>query len=91
MPSNLEALRDSFSGYNAPKDPQTQNNYEYNIKDKDNLVFELCAVFNAETPKFQKEKTTPYLMPTSQENWEHTSGRFCFERKIDKQLYAPKN
>ena len=91
LPLSLEALKDPFMGYEPPKDPQTQNDYEYNIKDKDNLVFELCAVFNAETPKFQKEKTTPYLMPTSQENWEHTSGRFCFERKIDKQLYAPKN
>lgn len=93
LPLSLEALKDPFLGYEPPKDPQTQNNYEYNIKDKDNLVFELCAVFNAETPKFQKGKTAQYLRPPimMQENWEHTFGRFCFERKIDKQLYAPKN
>ena len=93
LPSNLEALSDPFSGYNPPKDPQTQNDYEYYIKDKDNLVFELCAVFNTKTPKFQEGKTLSYLTTPIilQENWEHNSGRFCFERKIDKQLYEPKN
>jgi len=91
LPPNLGVFRDSFSGYNVPKDPQTQNDYEYNIKDKDNLVFELCAVFNTESRKFSQGKITQPRMLTISENWEHNSGRFCFERKIDKELYAPKN
>jgi hypothetical protein len=87
LPPNLEVLKDPFFGYALPKDPQTQNDYEYNIKDEYNLVFELCAVFNEKTPKFKEGKPAPY--PMTQENWEHDSGRFCFERRIE--LYAPKN
>lgn len=87
LPENLSDLNDSISGFKAPLDPQTKLNYEYNIIDKENLIFQLCADFNKQSVK---EQAKPYY-PNMSENWDHPQGYYCFERKIDKQLYPPLN
>lgn len=94
LPKNLADLNDPISGYAAPVDSQTGQPYEYNIKDSDNLVFELCAIFNAESVKQSGIKPmSAYSYPVYEDrysqNWEHSAGRICFERKIDQQLYSP--
>ncbi|MGC8775817.1 MAG: DUF5671 domain-containing protein [Minisyncoccia bacterium] len=92
LPQSLNDLKDLNFGYSLPKDPQTKSDYKYNIKDKENLVFELCAVFNKPAPKFLKEPYSAPIKPQifNNDNWNYESGEFCFERKINKELYAPK-
>lgn len=96
LPKNLSDLNDPISDYAAPVDSQTSQPYEYNIKDSDSLVFELCAIFNAESVKQSGVKPMPaYSYPIYEDrysqNWGHSAGRVCFERKIDPQLYPPLN
>jgi hypothetical protein len=76
----------------VPNDPQTNQSYEYNIINAENLTFELCATFNKEGSDIYGE-TKPMSIYTqtgfASENWQHIAGRTCFERTIDKQLYPP--
>jgi hypothetical protein len=85
LPENLEILKDDISGFTAPTDPKTKQNYEYIIVDAENLSFQLCANFDKEN-KMDKNQSLYYYGISSQ-NWDHTSGRVCFDRKIDKDLY----
>ena len=92
LPSDLVDLNDSISGYVTPQDPKTNISYEYHVKNATNLQFELCAVFDLESNNINNLKTTPkpvmYRDETSQ-NWNHASGRVCFERTIDQKFYPP--
>lgn len=85
LPDNFEQLKDSISGFEAPIDPATKQNYEYIIVDAKNLKFQLCANFDREN-KMDKNQSLYYYGISSQ-NWNHTSGRVCFDRTIDKDLY----
>ncbi|OGZ63212.1 MAG: hypothetical protein A2639_02025 [Candidatus Staskawiczbacteria bacterium RIFCSPHIGHO2_01_FULL_34_27] len=95
MPKSLSDLNDSISGYVAPQDPETNMPYEYNIKNAANLNFELCAVFNLDGNRSgvsPKSIPVPYgAYPQELQNWDHASGRVCFERTIDSQLYPQLN
>ena len=92
LPSSLSDLNDPISGFTVPKDPQTKTNYEYNIKNAANLSFELCANFNKASTS-QEIANTPMPFAGAPEsynqNWNHATGKVCFERTIDKQLYPP--
>jgi hypothetical protein len=94
LPSTLNILNDPISGFKIPLDPQNKDKgyvYEYNIKDAANLSFELCATFNKEGAD-QYGQVKPISVPVmgfTADNWSHASGRVCFERTIDKQLYPP--
>ena len=93
LPNSLSDLNDPISSFMVPNDPQTNQPYEYNIKDKNNLSFELCANFNKEgnDQYGQYGEARPLAVPAKgqQDNWQHSAGRGCFERTIDKQLYPP--
>ena len=84
LPAKLSDLTDTISGYEAPFDPQSKVSYEYNIKDSANLSFELCAKFNKQ---ITAGNAYPVMSGVGGYNWDHPSGRTCFERTIDKQLY----
>lgn len=91
LPGSLSVLKDTISGFDVPSDPQTGEQYEYNIKDAPNLTFELCATFNTKLPP---AGTVTMRAPTypgdiMSQSWDHGAGRVCFERAIDKQLYPP--
>lgn len=91
MPENLSLLADSISGYVAPTDPETNQPYEYTIKDASALVFELCATFKTKGNQYQQGVKSLPAYPDSSysQNWNHGIGRVCFERKIDTSLYPP--
>lgn len=89
LPQNLADLNDSISGYFVPSDPQTNQPYEYNVKDVAALTFELCAVFNLESAR--QAPVPAYSYDGYSQNWDHKAGRVCFERTIDKELYPPLN
>jgi len=91
LPKTLADLNDSISGFSAPKDPQTNADYEYRTTGK--LAFELCGNFdlsssNTQTGRNVPMAPAPYGGPYA-DNWMHNQGRQCFERTIDPQLYPP--
>jgi len=88
LPALLSDLTDTISGYSVPIDPQTKLNYEYNVQDITKLSFELCATFN-KSGIDQYSTPIPMSVGNINENWPHGTGRVCFERTIDKQLYPP--
>lgn len=93
LPNSLSDLNDVISGFKAPVDPQSGITYEYNIKDATNQSFELCATFNKEGQDqySQYNEARPLNIPAKgiTDNWQYSSGRVCFERTIDKELYPP--
>lgn len=88
VPENLGELTDSFSGYQAPTDPQTQAPYEY--RKISATSFELCATFNTESRNGAELSIAAPGMYGVQESWQHEAGRACFTRTIDPTLYAPR-
>ena len=97
LPAALEDLRDPISGFVIPLDPRTGEEYEF-VKGKEQ-AFRLCATFEKADP-VQGGGTTEVprgpvkpVSVSSNENWYHESGRYCFDRKIDPELYPvrPKN
>lgn len=90
LPQNLDNLKDSISGFVSPQDPETNIPYEYIIKGA--LSFDLCTNFKTENKNVQNIKSIPitpvenYSGPYS-DSWNHGTGRVCFERTIDPQLY----
>lgn len=88
LPKDLDALRDTISGFTPPLDPETGAAYEYHRTGR--LAFELCATFavpsrTQELSKGRPVPASPYD-PYSQ-NWEHGQDRTCFPRTIDPELY----
>ncbi|MBI5046050.1 MAG: hypothetical protein HZC14_03595 [Candidatus Niyogibacteria bacterium] len=91
LPDNLDELSDKISGFTAPRDSENNSAYEY--RKASDLSFELCATFNREG---NDESGSNVPMPAKaqfsgemQGNWSHASGRACFERTIDPDLYPP--
>lgn len=91
LPEKLSNLNDSISGFVVPSDPETQSVYEYTEKGLEN--FELCAEFKTDSGKapsgqYMPREITPPIKPHSyQETWEHGTGKVCFARTIDPELY----
>lgn len=90
MPVSLSDLNDTISGYKVPVDPQSGDSYEYIVKDATNLSFELCATFSKPSQSNATKALYP-IGPGIDQNWDHATGRVCFERTIDKQFYPPLN
>jgi hypothetical protein len=98
LPETLVDLRDSFSYSNINVDPQTKESYVYSKTAS--TTYNLCAVFNrpTEDTKGRGAYNGGYglgssdiakLMAPGQDNWDHGSGRVCFDRKIDPERYPP--
>lgn len=89
LPTNLNDLNDSISGFKAPIDPKTNQPYAYSVKGP--LVFELCATFETEGQIDNSDggisvQAYPSYYETF-DNWKHGAGLTCFDRTIDPQLY----
>lgn len=93
LPQRLSELEEPISGFLVPRDPKTQNEYEYIVSDSKNIKFELCAIFDrSDLEGGETTNTTPKLaVPRGEyyfnEIWQHGVGRDCFERTIDPELY----
>ena len=83
IPTSTSALNDPISNYVVPTDPETKAPYEYIRLSKNS--FQLCAVFETTNRTSTIGTTTKYnIEPTTlTENWQHDTGRFCFERTIE--------
>src|SRR3989338_9125663 len=94
LPNNLDELKDPIAGFNIPLDPDSAVPYGYEkVAD---LNFKLCANFSlasdALTDSKYMTRSVPVFLGDSyhsylNENWQHSSGKQCFDRKIDKDLY----
>jgi len=91
LPATLDELADPISGFVLPTDPGTETPYEYTSTGE--LSFQLCAVFNRETPTGVSVQGYERVVYPSKdgfnENWQHDAGRVCFDRTIDPELYPP--
>lgn len=89
MPMELDILRDDIRGFVAPTDPETADSYEYTATGANS--FSLCAVFSMATDSVVDGRVATKPMPAGieGENWTHGTGRTCFTRTIDKDLYPP--
>jgi len=85
LPESLEETKDSLSGFVAPLDRETGEEYVYEKTDL--LTFNLCATFNEESFNLGKDRTERPKYGFSEENWDHEAGYVCFEREIDPELY----
>ena len=94
LPANLEALEDPLTGFSLPKDPQTNEGdqyvYKYRVVSNASRTFELCAVFNRESPA-GVSTVNRYYYPgdAGGEYWKHDAGEKCFERTVDPDKFPP--
>jgi hypothetical protein len=92
LPQSLDELIDTISGFVPPRDPQSGTSYEYRVTGEHS--FELCANFNLSSKDVAGAlRALPQspAFPAPNQNWEHGSGRTCFERTIDPELYPPQS
>jgi len=98
LPNSLDELKNPIAGFNIPLDPDTAVSYGYEkVADSPmgeaGLNFKLCANFSLESVAQIDSKNVTRLVPMFSgndylnENWRHNSGKQCFDRKIDKDLY----
>ncbi|MFA6039389.1 MAG: DUF5671 domain-containing protein [Candidatus Peribacteraceae bacterium] len=88
LPSTVDELRNELQGYIPPRDPVTDQPYEY--RSVSSLSFEFCAEFATEQTKEDANRTPyggPYGEPQA-ELWAHGKGRACFTRTIDPEMYT---
>ncbi len=92
LPASLAELNDPLSNFTVPVDPETRQSYEYSITGASAMAFQLCATF---THPSEDQATLPKAITPVRpgdlysQNWNHSSGRICFDRAIDPQLYPP--
>lgn len=104
LPKKLSDLSMLYSGHRVPTDPEFEKGfvYEYNILSEEELRFEVCAVFAAPTPKGWVSNrynssgffTTDVAMVEpafvgQSDDWQHETGRHCFERTINPTFTPP--
>lgn len=96
LPKTLDDLSNSLSYGPLPVDAQTGEPYAYEATGA--LSFKLCATFNAasrgnQTPLYSGAMAASPAPGTilKQDNWQHDTGRVCFNRTIDPSFYPPLN
>lgn len=88
LPSSLGELKNDLTGYQLPRDSETNLPYEYKLNGK--LSFDLCANFNLASYSALNIGKIPVAMPYYEkypQNWDHEQGTKCFSRTIDPKLY----
>ncbi|HEY4479147.1 MAG TPA: DUF5671 domain-containing protein [Candidatus Paceibacterota bacterium] len=87
LPATLGDLEDPVRGFMMPNDPETDAAYEYEILAPES--FRLCATFKTDSTATGKvpQPSGPYY---GNETWSHGTGRVCFDRPIDKDLFPPR-
>lgn len=95
IPDSLDQLKDEFSGYMPPHDPETNKSYEYELVGQSALRFKLCADFKTNGVSYGSGNAYPLAVRDASyphggqtDNWTHDAGRVCFERSIDKDIYG---
>ena len=78
LPKSFADLKSQpYSYIQSVLDPKTNLPYEY--KTLTEKSYELCAVFETDSSRYASKFRTP--VPFSQEQWNHGTGRVCFEKQ----------
>ncbi|OGJ15057.1 hypothetical protein A2585_00580 [Candidatus Nomurabacteria bacterium RIFOXYD1_FULL_39_12] len=86
LPTALSDLI-SLNNYSfMPVDQQTGKAYEYKLLGQSARAYELCAEFN-KASNDKGNQTTAMKYPYGDVSWTHGSGRYCFERAVDTNMY----
>lgn len=89
LPVTLAETEDPIGGYTIPKDPQTGEQYRFEVTGP--LAFKLCADFNKESQDVERQaaiaQPSYYGGEMKGENWVHGEGETCFDRTIDPERY----
>lgn len=84
LPEKLSELTSDIRGIRVPVDPETGEEYVYNVLG-DN-VFELCGTFTSDSEGGTVQIRSKF--PGVGVGWEHGVGEVCFERVIDKDFFS---
>lgn len=89
LPATLAELNDDIRGFGVPQDPETGGAYEY--AEESAASFSLCATFSLASDASANMRRITKSVPVIgvNQSWTHGSGRTCFTRTIDKDLYPP--
>lgn len=82
LPEKLIDLTKDYYYSDQTKDPQTNNDYEYQITSVTN--YNLCAKFSTDSTKNNKNNPN-YITPistTDNPSFDHPAGYHCFELKL---------
>ena len=90
LPKTLADLRDDVRGFYLPTDPESGEQYAYQINGK--YEFSLCANLGRETFVMTLNAKPAPMRPMEfqgylPEDWGHLAGPNCFSRTIDPELY----
>ncbi len=88
LPASLDKLDDDLSEWSAPKDPVSNQGYDYRATGS--TSFELCADFaRKEEDARRTAGRRAWKIRSSPDIWNHEAGHFCFSRTIDPSRYPP--
>ena len=90
LPKTLSDLRDDVRGFYLPTDPESGEQYTYQVNEK--YEFSLCANFSRPTLMTSNSKVMSPTRPMGfdgylPDDWGHGVGDVCFSRTIDPELY----
>jgi len=85
LPSTLADVQSPLTGFVLPTDPNTHEAYGY--EKIATLTFSLCATFDTTSESAIKNRNTYPLKEGTMDFWDHGTGKVCFERTIDPDLY----
>jgi len=85
LPAVLTDVQNPLIGFVLPSDPNTHEAYGYERLGA--LKFSLCATFDATSESASKNRDTYPVKQGSMDFWDHGTGKVCFERTIDPDLY----
>lgn len=88
LPASLADLTSSLTGYVAPTDPKNGTSYEYHVLGDKN--FQICATFESDSTATASTRYPDLgIIGVSGSNWNHGTGKVCFDRAIDSTVLQP--
>ncbi len=92
LPEELADITSDYQGAYLPRDPRTNESYEYARIDA--TTFELCATFAQPLPHLEagaaaSDDWRVRELERQQANWDHDAGHTCFEKEIDPDRLQP--
>lgn len=85
LPQTLAEINDPLSSFMVPVDPVTNLSYEYTQTGK--TSFEVCATFTLPSREVSGKTDVLTIPGVQPQVFNHDTGRTCFSRTIDPQLY----